>query len=122
MKYLIYICIIFIVGCKSFKTQQTTVGSLPVVSSTDGVDTSMGCVVEPTPLSEDIKSEKPEVVVTKNSVIITPEVQSAASPIPQPIATKIRTASTVFMGVVIVLGVLATIVYSYRSMDSDVKK
>ena len=122
MKYLIYICIIFIVGCKYFKTQQTTVGSLPVVSSTDGVDTSMGCVVEPTPLSEDIKSEKPEVVVTKNSVIITPEVQSAASPIPQPIATKIHTASTVFMGVVIVLGVLATIVYSYRSMDSDVKK
>ena len=122
MKYLIYICIIFIVGCKSFKTQQPTVDSLPVVSSTDGVDTSMGCVVEPTPLSEDIKSEKPEVVVTKNSVIITPEVQSAASPIPQPIATKIRTASTVFMGVVIVLGVLATIVYSYRSMDSDVKK
>lgn len=135
MKYLIYICVIFIVGCKCFKTQQTTVlppstvttvGSLPMVSSTDGVDTSMGCIVEPTPLS-DIKSKEPEVAVTKKDIVNnSPAVRTDITPLQQPIAQTTRSTtggirSKASVIILIVLGVIGVIGLVWRHW-SYVKK
>lgn len=123
MKYLIYICVIFIVGCKCFKTQQTTilppstattVGSLPMVSSTDGVDTSMGCGVEPTPVSKDIKLEESQVLVTKEDIVInnSPAIRADITPLQQPIALTTRSNASII--ILIILGVIG-IVWSWWS-------
>ena len=123
MKYLIYICLIFIVGCNCFKTQQitilpplttTAVGSLPMVSSTDGVNTSMGCGVEPTPVSKDIKLEESQVLVTKEDLVInnSPAIRADITPLQQPIALTTRSNASII--ILIILGVIG-IVWSWWS-------